>query len=415
MKETKDTMEALCSRLDALQEQQMKLIETDDGDLQNVLLYFGYLRKETMLLYAANERGHKKVGFTMVPNKKACEANAKKCIRMHLAVSSLLSSLFAKEKWFLSQVSYEMFQTPPVETFKKEGRTVTVTFDNDDQNNMEYVCWTRIYCQMSNGGWGCFCAVVCYEGIYYDVEGERRFYVDFLSEAQKYGTGEQWTVLFDGKAITDCTLVSSTSTTSPTSALGYPILSSTPGNPGGEPAHTKRRRKPQTRRLLGPPPSPPPSPPPGRPPPPRPPTPPPRPPATPPSPLATAVSAKRHRETSAAAGAEGRGGSGDSCGGFSDCDCNRDSGKRLRADPLIPCLLIAGGANQVKCLRHRLKVQFFGLYSNCSTTWSWVGHSGSAPNHRICVSFSSEEQRNVFLNLVPLPGTVTVAPAELPF
>ncbi|AFA26590.1 E2 [Tursiops truncatus papillomavirus 7] len=396
MKESKDKMEALCSRLNALQETQMDLIENDDGDLNHVLKYFECLRKEAMLLCAANQRGHKRVGFTMVPPKQACEASAKQCILMHLAVSSLLSSPFAGEQWLLSHVSHELYMTPPENTLKKQGQTVTVIFDGDKDNCMEYICWLRIYCQMSNGHWGCFRGIVCHEGIYFDIEGERRFYVDFKGEANKFGKGDKWTVMFGGKAITDCALVSSTSTS--TCSLGYPTVSTTTGQPSGQ-------RKTQ-RKRLGPPPSPPPSPPPAPPAPPRPPS----PPVPPPRP-------ERDKETCPAGATKRKAtaGSGDSCRGTSDCDSDCGAAKRFRTEPGIPCILISGGANQVKCLRHKLKVQHHGLYHKCSTTWSWVGDDTPHPNHRICVSFKNTFDRDVFLKLVPLPVSVHVGLAILPF
>ncbi|AFA26569.1 E2 [Tursiops truncatus papillomavirus 4] len=393
-------MEALCSRLDALQETQMELIERDDGNLNSVLKYLECLRKEAMLLCAANQRGHKRVGFTLVPPKQACESTAKQCIKMHLAVSSLLSSNFADEQWFLSQVSHELYTTPPENTFKKQGQTVTVIFDNDKDNCMEYTCWTKIYCEVHDGGWGCFTGVVCHEGLYVDVEGERRFYADFKREAVKYGTGEQWSVFYNGKCITDCALVSSTSATN--SSLGYPTLPTSSGLPEQQAAGLQGQPR---EKVLGPPPSPPPSPPPA-PPAPGPPTPPPAP------------RPERDRQQTGSTGARKRkatAGSGDSCRGSSNCDSHCDAFKRLRTDFGIPCVLIAGGANQVKCLRHKLKVQFPGLYHTCSTTWSWVGDKTTHPNHRICVSFKNEGDRDWFLKVVPLPTSVKVGLAMLPF
>ncbi|ADJ96337.1 E2 protein [Delphinus delphis papillomavirus 1] len=402
-------MEALCDRLDALQETQMELIESDDGNLHSVLKYFRSLRSETMLLYAANQRGLTKVGLTRVPNKQACEANARKCIMMHLAVSSLLSSEYANEQWFLSEMSHEMYTTPPAETFKKKGRRVIVTFDNDKSNCMEYTCWSKIYYQLLNGGWVCVAAVVCHEGLFFDVEGERRCYVDFEAEAVKYGTGKNWTVFCDGECITDCTLVSSTSNTSTStpSSLGHSTVPTTTRVQNTAPGGSTRKRN----RHGGPPPFPPPSPPPAPPAPPEPPSPPPEPPA-PPAPAR-------------AAGPEGQScsrgpvllpqGIGDSCRGGSDSDSDCDSAKRPRVDSGIPCVLIAGGANQVKCFRHKLKVQHKGLYRTCSTTWSWVGDESPEPNHRICVSFNTPEERAVFLKLVPVPSTAKVGLATLPF
>ncbi|AFA26576.1 E2 [Tursiops truncatus papillomavirus 5] len=391
-------MEPLCSRLDALQEGQMDLIEKDNGNLKDILQYYSLLRTEAMLLYAANERGIGKVGFTVVPKKKACEANAKNCIRLHLAVSSLLNSSYASEPWFLSQVSIELYDTPPKETFKKQGVTVCVVFDDDDKNCMEYTCWKKIYYELLNKTWVCVEGKVCNEGLYFDVEGSRHLYVDFKVEAARYGTGKHWTVLCDGQPITDCTLVSSTCT-SP--ALGDTILPPT----GQDQADTGGRQRKRKAQRRGPPPSPPPSPP--TPPPPSP-TPPPVPPQ-PPAPRETVYPKGGDFGTTADTAS---GAAGGPCGGHSDCDCDSGPGKRLRANTAIPCLLIAGGANQVKCLRHKFKVFHKNLYKKCSTTWSWVGDT---PRHRICVAFEDPTQRALFLDCVALPQSVTVAPVDLPF
>nr|WDS49646.1 MAG: E2 protein [Neophocaena asiaeorientalis asiaeorientalis papillomavirus 2] len=410
-------MESLCSSLDVLQEKQMDLIEKNSGNVGDIVMYFELLRRELMLLCAASQRGLKRLGHTAVPPKHVCEANAKQTIEMHLAVCSLKNSVFGAEEWFLQQLSHEMYMTPPSGTFKKGGRRVLIAFDGDDENCMEYMCWDRVYVQCGDGQWTCVPSHVCHAGIYYETEGNAVYYVDFNAEALRYGTTGKWKVLNEGENITACALVSSNAKPSPDTcvdaSLGHSLLQTPVGRTSNDrPPRVRRgrkRKRADTTHCDGPPPSPPPSPPPA-------PTPPPSPPPSPRTPPRGDDADPGNGSTLSASRSDTSTGSSTSSGGrcFSDCDSGRP--RRPGTDPYIPALLIAGGPNQVKCLRHRLKCYFRGRYKDCSTTWSWVGDDGAGhTGHRICVSFVSEDQRQTFKQTVPLPKGVSVGEVDLPF
>ncbi|CAC80271.1 E2 protein [Omikronpapillomavirus 1] len=414
-------MENLCSRLDVLQEQQMELIDKDSGCLKDIISYYALLRREAVLLFAANVRDIKKVGLTVVPPKQVCEANAKQAIEMHLVLCSLSESTYGQEPWYLAQVSHDMYMLRPTGTFKKNGKRVLVTFDGDESNLMEYMCWEAVYKQRQNGQWSCVKSIVSHEGIYYDCEGYRDMYVDFAREAAKYGNGGEWSVQCDGQGITDCALVSSTSTpstldTSLDASLGNTLLSPGPGRNKQTPkAKGRRGRK---RKLdpaepdgvrFGPPPSPPPSPKPAPVPPPSPPSPPP----TPPEPPGGSGGSLNSTGTTDPGSCTGN---SDTCGGPSDSDCDNWGSKRPGTCPDIPTLLISGGPNQVKCLRYRLRRHHRKAYRSCSTTWSWIGDDlQDHTEHRICLSFYSEAQRVNFQKTVRLPKGVRVGSVNLPF
>lgn len=71
---------------------------------------------------------------------------------------------------------------------------------------------------------------------------------------------------------------------------------------------------------------------------------------------------------------------------------------------------VKGGANQLKCLRYRLKASTQVDFDSISTTWHWTDRKnteriGSA---RMLVKFIDEAQREKFLERVALPRSVSV-------
>ncbi|ACI46051.1 E2 [Felis domesticus papillomavirus 2] len=70
--------------------------------------------------------------------------------------------------------------------------------------------------------------------------------------------------------------------------------------------------------------------------------------------------------------------------------------------------VLKGGANQLKCLRYRIKKQHAGLYLCISSTWHWTGDLGAERQGRarILVVFPGPAQANAFMRTVSLPKGV---------
>nr|WDS49652.1 MAG: E2 protein [Neophocaena asiaeorientalis asiaeorientalis papillomavirus 3] len=386
-----ETQMRFCSRLDALQDGQMDLLELDNGDIDTVESYVHLVRKESMLMCAAHAKGIKKLGVTAVPPKAICEEKAKKAIELHLLVCSLKASSFGRERWLLSELSTEMYYTPPCRTFKKNGHTVRTTFGSDAANCMEYACWTCIYYQTDSGTWCKSSSNVDSQGIYTTMDGFKVYYVDFNKEAEKYAS-PGCKVRWEGMNLTGSALVSSTSC-----CIQPPVPA-----PAGSPEEETDGRPPKKRK--------------------RPADGPPRPagfhltpPSTPTSPCAPAGTGCADnyaaRDTSKSLSVHITGNTTSDC--QPDCGSSGGTGNH----PLIPALLITGGANQVKCFRWRLKRHHRSDYNRCSTTWTWVSSNSleREGGHRIFVSFFSSAQRKVFEDTVPLPSGVSSVRCELPY
>ncbi|ADJ96343.1 E2 protein [Phocoena phocoena papillomavirus 1] len=386
-----ETLERFCNLLDVLQEGQMDCLEQDDGDINNVEKYLSFVRKEAMLLCAAHAKGIKRLGMTPVPPKAVCEGNAKDAIELHLLATSLKNSCYASERWTLTDVSKEMYASPPCWTFKKGGRTVRVTFGEGSGNCMDYVCWTHVYHQSEDGVWGCTSSHVDCHGIYACMDGFKNYYIDFTKEAVKYGASPDCKIVWEGSGLTPSALVSSTSSCDLTSV-------STTGGDSEDSTEDFRRppkkrarsyvcRDPLTDTDSGPEPDSP---------------------APSAHPVHSTPLTHEQRERS----------DGTDIPTTGVCEPDRGSSRGSGDYPLIPALLISGGGNQVKCLRWRLKRHHKRDYRNCSTTWTWVSNVDGLsrePGHRIFVSFYSEQQRQTFLDRTPLPQGVKTAFCELPF
>nr|WGU21311.1 E2 [Firstpapillomavirinae PV-HMU-2] len=364
-----ETMDALCSHLDVLQEKQMDLCERDTGTLTDAILYWQLMRRECMLLCAARRRGVNKIGILPVPSLQACEAQAKEAIRMHLVVASLLGSVYADEQWSLTCTSKGMYNTPPKDTFKKGGETVTVTFDGDAENCMEYTAWKHIYTNVT-GEWEVVAGNVSHDGLYYTCGGVDVYYVRFQEEARVYGTTGTWDVRVGDTLVTQCSLHSSPEQTQKPHVQGpgeIPIVAPAAGVPEN------------TETDTGAPP--------------------------PKKPRSGCLAARRKH-----------------CARLplqQQVGCNGGSvphtGSRGNDRATFPVVIIGGSANQVKCLRHRIRTCARGLYTFCSTSWAWVDPGGHKHcGHRIIVAFDSYNKRAEFLDSVPVPDSMFKTVGDLP-
>lgn len=70
--------------------------------------------------------------------------------------------------------------------------------------------------------------------------------------------------------------------------------------------------------------------------------------------------------------------------------------------------VLKGGANQLKCLRYRIKKQHCGLYLCISSTWHWTGETGVGRQGRarVLVVFPGPEEAETFMKNVSLPKGV---------
>lgn len=197
----------------------MCIYEQGDKDLHTQVRHWQLIRHEQVLLHAARQQGHTRIGMQAVPPLAATQANAKAAIEMHLLLQSLAQSHFAKEPWTLSETSRDMYLAAPAQTFKKSGQTIEVTFDGDKDNSMQYTKWRQVFFTDDRGVWHRVPSVCDVTGIFYERQGQREYYVRFEKEAAKYSLTGVWEASDEGKIYTSV----------------VPITSSTPtpGFPGG--------------------------------------------------------------------------------------------------------------------------------------------------------------------------------------
>ncbi|ALO65144.1 E2 [Rattus norvegicus papillomavirus 3] len=209
-------MESLCSRLSAVQEELMCIYEEGDRTLATQVRHWQLIRQEQVLLHAARQQGHTRIGMQAVPSLAASQANAKNAIEMHLLLQSLLQSPYAKEPWTLSETSRDLYLAPPSHTLKKSGQTIEVLFDGDENNSMQYTKWLQVFYTDDRGMWKRVPSVCDATGIFFDRNGHREYYVRFEKEAMRFSVTGTWQAVDEGKIYSSVVPVaSSTPTTGP--------------------------------------------------------------------------------------------------------------------------------------------------------------------------------------------------------
>lgn len=299
---------------------------------------------------------------------------------MLLYLDSLKNTIFAQEPWTFPETSKELvLQTEPQHTFKKQGYTVTVLYDNNRNNVNFYTNWHRIYYLDNNDEWQVTDGKVDHEGLYYvDASGFKRYFQLFQPDAERYGVTGQWTVQFGNTTISS--VVTSTTPARDTvsqeqrpatPASRYPAsLAETP-RPGEGPSSTtytppgggrrqRQGKQPATRRSFR-------------------------------------------------GGGTGSGVAPEEVGSRSTTLPRSGLGRlgRLTEEARDPAVIILKGpANTLKCWRHRCMKKHGQLLLNVSSVWRWVERPASVQS-RMLVAFNSLEQRKQFLMTVKLPRTCT--------
>lgn len=404
-------------RLDALQEQQMELCETDSTNLADHITYWGLMRKEQVILHAARKNGIKTLCAQVVPSLQISKQKAKEAVEMHLMLQSLASSVYAKEEWTLTQTSREMWLTEPKETFKKEGETVKVRFDGNDENVMEYVKWGSVYYLNSVDMWEKTSSFVTPRGICYDKDGDIICYVDFASEANKFSETGTWDVVTNAcDEVDNRSIITANSSynsfnnsfdssddyvnqcsatffsTSSSSCSSESILESVDGTWRSTDSTTKDTTLKGATACS----------------------------TSPTLPTPANCSAFRRRSTALSSLGQRRRRRQQRKHPTNSNTCSPSSRNWQEVSEsavVLPVIFVRGPSNTVKCIRYRLRHQYEGLYLCCSTTWAWVQADGLSrhPWSKITVAFTSDSQRAEFLNKAQFPQSVKLQLGRIPW
>nr|AGU90668.1 E2 [human papillomavirus 59] len=359
-------MDTLSQRLSVLQDQILEHYENDSKDINEHINYWKLVRMENVILFAARENNihtlnHQVVPTFLVSKNKACEA-----IELQMALESLAQTEFKNEQWTMQETCQELWQTAPKKCFKKQGITVEVRFDCSKENTMHYTSWTFIYYVNDVGQWCKTTGNVDFWGLYYKVEEEQVYYVKFIHDAKKYGTTDKWEVHYNGKVI-DCydsmcsTSDEQVSTSGSSEQLSYP--SATPPEatylgPQTSTCQTKTGKRPRQCGYTQ-------------------------------HPQSTSVSVDH-------------------------CDNpvvrlhpGNNPRRHIPCSNTTPIIHLKGDKNGLKCLRYRLR-KVHWLFENISSTWHWTGNRGSAKTGILTLTYTSETQRNEFLDTVKIPNSVQI-------
>ncbi|ABX56086.1 E2 [Macaca fascicularis papillomavirus 4] len=356
-------MEALSDRLSALQDRILALYEDDSRDLSSQIEHWTCVRHECVLLYKARETGHLHLNNQAVPPLAVSRAKAHQAIEMQLALESLSNSDYKDEEWTLQDTSLEVWRTEPQGCFKKLGHTVTVLYDCEKDNGMDYTLWGGIYV-WGDSGWEKLHGEVDYWGLYYTAHGLKVYYKEFKEDAQRYSKTGCWEVHFRGTVIQYSDSMSSTAVceTVPPAEIASGLQHSTPTH-----THTSTKgTKENTWTTLSPP-------------------------------------AKRVRRGDPG-GDPVRALDGNSRPVLAGATHNNSAGHTGHSE-CTPVLHLKGDANCLKCLRYRFG-KYTNLFLNVSSTWHWTNKADTPAI--VTVTFGNEQQRQQFLSRVKIPKTVTV-------
>ncbi|AKE50899.1 E2 [Trichechus manatus latirostris papillomavirus 3] len=450
-------METLLKRLGVVQDEMMDLFELDSDLLRKQIDYWKCIKMENLIFYYARKNNITRLGYNVVPTLAVAENKAKESIELLVVLDSLRNSPYAQESWTLRDTSRERWLLPPRHCLKKGAIPIDVRYDGEKDNVMSYTGWAFIYYQNYEDVWQKVQGHVDYDGAYYFDGGHKCYYIYFDADAQRYSKTKQWEVHYKHEVFSPVTPVTSstpddllpeteahcpitstpgreqsperpagpatayTVTYSPTPAAGAPT-STTPTtcqkwrtqeeeDPKGKRRRCDEEEGPWDQRpdcdseCRGT--------------------------ADPDSDFeperrpgckSQRLGTGKTKGRGTARGQRGRGAARCITAGGGDVDSRRvgvTSGfpDRPASDGLsrgvpIPILLIAGGANQLKCLRYRWRRKPRPLFTEISCTWTWATR-GEDAGGRLLLSFDSEHTRTEFLQTVHLPSGVTAAYGSL--
>lgn len=441
-------METLSERFSALQETLMDLYESGREDLQSQIDHWQALRQEQILLHFARKHGVMRLGYQPVPPLATSESKAKDAIGMVILLQSLQRSKYGQEPWTLLQTSLEAVRSPPANCFKKGPQNIEVIFDGDPENLMSYTVWKYIYYQTLNDSWEKVEGQVDYFGAFYYEGTLKTYYIDFETEAARYGTTGKWEVHVNknvvfapvtsssppagdgagGEASSNTTSRSespSVVTASTLSSQQRPLTTTSRRYRRKASSPTAARQKRQRQKAI----------------------------------TRRSRSRSRGRTETTRGGRGGRASSADS--DSSTTGRGRGSGRRpttrsqsrsqsrsrsrsqsrsgrvasssgispaevgtgVRSvgkghhgrlarlldeakDP--PVIILRGDANVLKCYRYRARKKHQGLVKYYSTTWSWVGGDccDRVGRSRLLLAFDTNKQREQFISTMKLPPKV---------
>ncbi|AAN09918.1 putative regulatory protein E2 [Rangifer tarandus papillomavirus 1] len=397
-------MSAASEHLLAAQETQMTLIEKDSTSLRDHETYWGAVRREHGLLYAARKKGLTRLGCVPVPPCSVSAEKAKQAICMQLITRELINSQWANEPWSLCDLSWDRYQANPKGCLKKGARVVEVEYDGNSTNKTWYTTWTVVLTRKTEEeGWEAATGGADEKGLYYTtMHGDKRVYFEtFDIDASRWSRTGNWTVRDNDRVF------HSNSGAAPSRNDREPIegIWTSDGRRETRGSDTPDRALPHSPSRV--------------------------------EPLCGAFRAGEnrnrsvHRPTPYRSAPPTRNGVGpDSSTGVS-CPLPVVLAPRLQEGPPSPdstdvipkgsdttprfslltktggqpCLILSGNGNQTKCFRFRCKKHFRRHYEHVTTTWWTVGERGSERQGDACilVTFKNSCQRQDFLKTVPLP------------
>lgn len=399
-------MSAASDHLLAAQETQMQCIEKDSRLLQDHACYWGAVRREKLLLYAARTKGLKTIGCVPVPPCSVTAEQAKQAICMQLIVEELLHSPWAKEPWSLTDLSWERYQAAPKGCLKKGARVVEVEYDGNSSNKTWYTAWSTVYVRgTEEEGWETAVCAADGQGIYYCAGMSSKVYFEtFETDARRWSRTGHWTVR-DNDVIYHSTFGApphsrndrdciegfwsdagerrgSRGSDTTDRALPYPAARQ---SPICRPVRTGENRSRAVHRQA---------------------------PYSAPSSPGSSVGPDSPSESSRQVPlvllpgpSDPAPPSPDSTDVIAEGDKEPERFSILSKPGGQPCLILSGNGNQAKCYRFRCKRYFREHYQHITTTWWTVGERGSERHGDACVlvTFKDSSQRGVFLKRVPLP------------
>ena len=377
-----ETRESLAERFAAEQEVQLALIEKDSKHLIDHINYWDSVRKENIIGYYARQEGITRLGMQPLPVLPVLEYKAKEAIKMKLLLTSLSKSAFANEQWTLSECSAEIVNTKPKNCFKKKPYTVTVYFGNDPENRYPYTNWDAIYFEDENSTWHKATGQVDSNGLYFrDNTGDLAYFTLFLPDAERFGHSGLWTIKYKNETVfASVTSSAARAIPGPSDETDRSTTYSTSPKKASTPRKRRLEADEDTTSLS-------------------------------PTSTSSGFRLRRGEQQGERASSRTRRRRGDLSGVPTPEEVGSGSrtvqGKnltrvgRLQAEARDPPLIcLKGSANTLKCFRYRLGQKHAHSFLSASTAFHWVGDDDSA---RILVAFSSEKQRETFLQHITLP------------